>query len=395
MKLLISTEAPHQWAKLDKKGMAVDKGELNDESFLSMVPKGITSIIGVLPGELVTLHSVEVPTNRYANMLSAVPYALEEKLSEDIDNLHFSVLDWKAGQAAEVAVISKAALDKTLERFGEAGLTLDSLIPDYALLPIHAESNVMVAQVDTERYIVKQGPYQAAIMDQFALEYWWQEVDKSQSFTVSQRELANEMKENGGEQVSLWEIGSDFSGWLEHAPLPDTHRFSLLREGYEPEHLKPNNNVLNWAVGIAACALLLLGGSNWLELNNLKTQHQANEDEIKSLFAQAFPEQEYLDQPRRQISSLLSIDDSGDVDEKFQYLLQVVSKIVPENNALFGEINYRNSALQVGVLAPSFATLEKMTTQIDQTDGVRAALVSSGSEADKVKGQIKLIVSDS
>ncbi len=395
MKLLISTHAPHYWVKLNNKGQPVEAGEQSDASLLSALPKGVTSVIGVIPGELVTMHSVEVPTNRYANMLSAIPYTLEEKLSEDIENLHFCVLNWKAGQPASVAVASKETIESSLQLFGDAIGQLDGIIPDYALLPIHSSNSTTVVRAQDDRYFVKQANLSTVVMDQLAFEYWWQDADQEASYAVNNRDLANEMKANGGERVSLWEIGENFTQWVNHAPIPDIQQYSLLRAQYEPEHLKPSNDLLNWAVGIAACALILLGGSNWFELQRLKNQHQANQDEIRALFSEAFPDQEYLGQPRRQIATLLSIDDSGGVSEQFQYLLQVVSEIAPQNQAEFLEINFRNEALQVGVTAPTFAALEQMTAQLDDSEGIRAALVSSGSEANSVKGQIKLIVSGS
>ncbi|MFT5258589.1 MAG: general secretion pathway protein L [Saprospiraceae bacterium] len=395
MKLLISTHAPYYWAKLNSKGALTEKGEVTDGSFLKLILKGITSIVGVVPGEKVTLHSVDVPTNRHANMLAAVPYTLEEKLSEDIDDLHFSVLNWKAGQAAQVAVISKQTVDSVIESFGGAANMLDSIVPDYAFLPLHSNGSATVARGTGDRYFLKEGEFKTAVMDEFAFKYWWQSVDLHASFAVNNRDLANEMKTNGGEDVNLWDIGENFTDWLKHGPLPDIQKISLLREAYEPAHLKPKNTLLNWSVGLAACALLSLGVSNWVELERMKDKYQANELEIKSLFAKTFPDQEYLDQPKRQIATLLSIDVSGGSQEIFQFLLEKVMQVAPQNKASFLEINFRNQALQVGVTAPNFAALEKMTSQIDEAAGVRAALVSSGSEANKVKGQIKLIASDS
>lgn len=395
MKFLISTNAPHHWVKLSSKDAVLEKGQFSEADFMAAVSKGATSIIAVVPGEQVTLHSVAVPTNRQANMLAAVPYALEEKLSEDIDNLHFSVLDWQAGKDAQVAVVSKQTVNSVLALFGDAASRLDGMVPDYAFLPLHANGGSTVVRATAERYLVKQGAFDAMVMDPYAFEYWWQSVDVNKNYAVNDRDLVSEMQSSGGENVSLWDIGTNFTHWLEHAPTPDLQKYSLLRAAYEPEHLKPKNTLLNWAVGLAAGALLFLGGSNWFELEQLKKQHQANEAEIKALFAATFPEQEYLDQPKRQIAALLSIDLSGSPSEQFQYLLEKASVAAPQNQASFLEINYRNQALQIGVTAPNFAALEQMTAQLDSAQGIRAALVSSSSRGDTVRGQIKLIVGDS
>ena len=124
----------------------------------------------------------------------------------------------------------------------------------------------------------------------------------------------------------------------------------------------------------------------------MQQEYDDNQSAIRALFDEHFPQQEYLDQPRRQVASLLSISEDNPGSELFQYLLEFSSEVVPENNAEFEEINYRDGQLQIGISAPNFAALEQMTTQINVQEDLQAALISSGTKGQRVTGQIKMVL---
>jgi type II secretory pathway component PulL len=148
---------------------------------------------------------------------------------------------------------------------------------------------------------------------------------------------------------------------------------------------------LNIAAGLAVCALLLMASSQWVEAGKLQKRYEANQLNMRKLFDEAFPGEEYLNLPRRQIASLLSISEDDPADEIFQYLLEVSVNAAATNDAELEEINYRDQQLQIGVTAPNFAALEKLATQINELDGLQAILVSSGARDQQVTGQVKIV----
>jgi type II secretion system protein L len=166
---------------------------------------------------------------------------------------------------------------------------------------------------------------------------------------------------------------------------------SLLHGEFEPEHLKPGSSWLNIAATLAICALLLMGGSQWVEARKLQQRYDANQQSIRALFDESFPEEEYLGLPRRQIASLLSISEDDPVNEMFQYLLEVASFATDASRAELEEVNYRDQQLQIGATAPNFAALEQLTAKINDLEGLQAVLVSSGARDQHVTGQIKIV----
>jgi len=393
MKLLVSTVAPYPWVKLNKHNKPVEKGEFIEAAFISTIPRDVISIIGVAPADTTPFHQVVVPTKKRSTLLAAVPYALEDSLSEDIDQLHFTVMDWVPGGSAQVAVISRIVLQRWLDTFDSAGVKLDAIIPELTLLPVHPESDATLVQQPGSRYIIKTSPYSSFSCDQDAFDYWWSdEENRLLKLAVNDQDLAANLLESGGDHVSHWAVGDDFRSWLEHVPAQLKAAPSLLQGAYEPEHLKPGGSWLNAAAGLSVCALLLLGGSHWVEASKLEQRYQGNQQAIQVLFEEAFPDEEYLGLPRRQIASLLSIREDAPADEVFQYLLSVSTGAAADNSVKLEEINYRDQKLQIGVDAPNFATLEKLATQLDALEGLRAALISSGARDQRVTGQIKIVM---
>ncbi len=391
MKLLVSTVEPYAWVRLDKHDKPVEKGQFIEAAFLNTFPKQVKAVIAVAPADATTFHRVDIPTKNRANMLAALPYALEDKLSEDLEQLHFTVLNWVPGGAVDVVVIARQALSQWIQTFSEAGVTLDGIVAEHALLPIHPDCDATIILQQPDQFIVKCDPTISFTLDRDAFDDWWSLEDNRQlKIAVNDQTLAQQLKSQGGEQVSHWAIGTDFRSWMEQAPELLRGAVSLLQGEFEPAHLKPNSRLLNIGAALTLVALLAMAASNWLEVKQLQQQTDANLAATRSLFEQAFPGQEYLDRPRRQIASLLSISEDQPASELFQYLLSIAAEVLASNNAELEEMNYRDEQMQIGLSAANFATLDNISAQLNARDDIRAALISSGTRDQRVTGQIKI-----
>jgi len=104
MKLFIRLEAPYEWVRVN----AAKVEAFGEVASMSEYPLSEDyAVIGVVPGEWVTAHNVSLPAKSRKQFNVALPYALEEAISEDVDNMHFSCRDWKVGEASTVLVVAK------------------------------------------------------------------------------------------------------------------------------------------------------------------------------------------------------------------------------------------------------------------------------------------------
>jgi len=324
MKLIISVTKPFLWAGLDdKKGTVVDSGELASlDNAKANLPKGIKTVVGVAPAEAIALRSVEVPSKRRAQVEAAVPYALEESLSEDVEDLHFSIMGWSPGKSARVAVVNKKMLASWITALTDAGLRVDAIVPEQKLIPLHPDSEVTIARTSPNRICIREGENSGLVVDSDSFSYWWESNPKRDAMiAVNDRALAQELASQGGSNVNQWDIGRDFRTWLENSDNSKLDRFSLLQGDYQPEHLKPTTTGLKIAAALAGLAFLGLAAANWYEVQKLEKQVASNHEQMRALFTKPFPKQEYLgdDTARRQIASLLSINSDGDNQYLFQY----------------------------------------------------------------------------
>jgi general secretion pathway protein L len=101
-------------------------------------------------GADVLLAEPEVPVKAGAKLQQLVPYALEEHLAENIEDLHFAVGKRSAESTrVPVAVVTRALLDEWLSIVRGAGIEPDAVYADSELLPQNPGQAVALLEADT------------------------------------------------------------------------------------------------------------------------------------------------------------------------------------------------------------------------------------------------------
>ncbi|MBF0218721.1 MAG: type II secretion system protein GspL [Gammaproteobacteria bacterium] len=93
-------------------------------------------LVLIVPGRQVHLASVKVPSRNQQKVAQAVPYALEDELSEEIDDLHFVVSRRATDAGYAVAVTSHRSIADWLHCFDTVALRIDQISVDTLLLPV-------------------------------------------------------------------------------------------------------------------------------------------------------------------------------------------------------------------------------------------------------------------
>lgn len=93
-----------------------------------------SEVVVLLPGVCVSLFEVDVPTRNRAQLLRAVPFALEEEIAGEVEDLHFAVEPGANGKSMAVA-IDRAWFEQLIGRLGEAGIRPQAVVPDMLCLP--------------------------------------------------------------------------------------------------------------------------------------------------------------------------------------------------------------------------------------------------------------------
>ena len=105
----------------------------------------VRRVVVLVPSASVLICSARVPGRNRQKILKAVPFALEEKLASDVEDLHFAL--GPAGEDSQypVVVVEKTIMDLWAATLRDQGIHASQWIPDVLTLPlVEGETSVLV-----------------------------------------------------------------------------------------------------------------------------------------------------------------------------------------------------------------------------------------------------------
>ncbi|GMM89563.1 type II secretion system protein GspL [Vibrio fortis] len=119
--------------------------------------------IALLSGNDCLLKRVEIPKGAARQFESMLPFLLEDEVAQDIEDLHFTILD-KGAESAVVCGVEQQWLTQVMSAFSEVGITIRKVLPDTLALPVDAEG-VTALQID-DQWLLRQSAFQAVSIRQ-------------------------------------------------------------------------------------------------------------------------------------------------------------------------------------------------------------------------------------
>ena len=122
-------ETKPEFALLGKKQIQ-DRFAISDWKHVRSLTRGRKVLI--LLTSNVVMTSISIPSKNRKQLLQAIPYALEDTLAEDIENLHFSVhQDTNNGNnESQVAIINHTLLTNILDLLKSQKITPNFILPE-------------------------------------------------------------------------------------------------------------------------------------------------------------------------------------------------------------------------------------------------------------------------
>lgn len=143
------------WAIKSVSGDIVRHAYQDSAEGISAIAEG-RAVVVIVPAQDVLLTSVSVPTTNRATYLQAVPFALEEQLVDEIEDLHFAIGERPMENRLSVAVVAKAKMAQWLSVLHSMHIVPDCLVPAQLVLPCQeGEWSVFIAS----QVIVRTGPF--------------------------------------------------------------------------------------------------------------------------------------------------------------------------------------------------------------------------------------------
>lgn len=379
-KLYLRLDPPFEWVRT--LGSSIESfGEVSDPQEYPLGNE--EELIGVVSGECVTVHRLSLPAKSRRQFSIALPYALEEGLTQEIDDLHFVCPDWKAGQDSIVFVAAKQRMQEWQALANLHKLPLDRLLPDYALLPLHDVAQSTMALVysnsdQAEKMFVRRKSGEAASLELSFVETWLADIPLSETIAVNDKEAVESFISNYPERdFRYWDIGNKMAHWLEHFDSP---KLDLFSDEYRPSVRKFNwrSLVLPGFMALAAVLIVFLFDTyRYFALHaEIKAIHEEQAQILKEHFPSLgdVPNGNAHELMRRAIENKSASAVQGrDTISALASMAKVLNRLKIELN----EVSYRDSKLVITCILNDLSQVDMLTRNLNQKTTLSTKLDSS------------------
>lgn len=382
-----------RWLVLDARGNRVgfpQQGELASAAALTAQRR----VIVLLPGEEILQLTATVPGRNLQQIARAAPFAIEDQLAADIDDLFVAVL--QAGNAStpsRFAVIERELLESFLERLHAAGIRPDVMLPDHAALPA-VEAGETCWMLETDRLVARDHEHglAASLQDVPVLLRHLPEACRLQLIRVEPGPPAEVLAALPAERIaSEQEVDAD-RAFTELAANAATRKDGGLLQGpYKPETGR-SVELERWRpAAIAVGLLLLLGIANWgLDVYRLQREEAFLEQQMEQIFKRAMPGSRY-DPAQADKVMRARLGDSGPAGgELLRYLAAIGASVNRVDDARLEGFSFRNGRLEISVSVQDAQALEQLQNLLRERSTANVQLQSANSDGDRIEGRITL-----
>ncbi|MCE0493861.1 type II secretion system protein GspL [Vibrio salinus] len=145
------------WIWSDAEQKVLDKGyvDIYEASDFLVELSEDRKVYLLLSGADVNLLELELPTARLRHLDKALPYLLEDRLADEVEDLHFSQL-FKQGASVYTAVMAKDWFSELILHFQTLGIKLANVIPEVLALPYDGRQHWL--KLDNE-WLIRKGEW--------------------------------------------------------------------------------------------------------------------------------------------------------------------------------------------------------------------------------------------
>jgi len=372
------------------------------------------AVIVLVPATTVLTTTVNIPIRSGSRLQAALPYALEELVADDVENLHFAAGTRGEDGRLPVAVVAREQMQGWLQRLDEAGISASRLIPEnHGLARIPGTLSLLVAEG------------QVMFNDGADNEFVMQGVKPSDALAVAGAldetavGEAGDAEENGGPGHLLVYCEPDDEKRFLHDWNALRHELASVDINLLPDGVLPRLavtvaagrgiNLLQGRYGAkaeigeifrpwryAAILLLSLGvvafGGKAVDYYRLDREVNVLKAQFTSEYREIRPgdTREILD-PVSTVNSVRRSLGGPAATQVFLPSLQQLALAVQQNGSADIEaISYRAGVIDVRLTAPDVATLDNFQKIVSGSGRFNASIQSTDQVGDKISSRIQI-----
>jgi general secretion pathway protein L len=414
--LLLRMPAPGsdetEWLSIDDAGVPAEARQRGPLSLAAAVGRSARVIV-LVPATQMLLAEPELPPGSGLKLARAVPFALEEQLTEDIDLLVFALGKRRTSGGTPVAVVSRSVLEGWIAQLRRAEIEPTAIYADMSLLPQNPGQTVLwlehsrlsVRRPGMLPFAVELTPVTEALIVAGVIP----DPLSSNEFTAGLEAPVPESAMLYLTREDWVRVQTEIEGLVDRfaslkiqllpeGPLPwlarelaATDAVNLL-QGEFAKTTDYGARFRRWrtAAALAAALFVVHVVAQGIELRQARHESAALDAQIAQVFSSAMPA-EPLQDPRRQMQARLDrIRHSGPGKEQFLRTLQSVGgALTATPKTSIDAMSYREDSLDMKVTAPSLAALAQISEYVGK-QGLAAEIQSSTPVAAGVEAHMQV-----
>lgn len=392
------------WSDTEQEVIA--SGEVDDAAALStLAERGEHREVRVLvPASDLTLKTVTLPGKLSRQLLSALPFMLEEDLAQDVEDLFFAIgnkttVDDKP--AVEVAIVARGLLETWQRWLSDAGLHSTVMLPDALCLPDH--EGVTGIELNQQWLVRHQGWHCNSVDDGWFEDYLGlaaahhvaESVDDSEQETEALVFNSYSPCDKDIKDLTVVEQSAELplELLLKHSAGID---FNLM----QGEYSQKKEGSKTWGIwrqaaivaGVAILLQLTFRGSIAWQLNG---ELEAEKATFVSQYRKAFPNETRTRTAlmERQLKNKLKSAQSGEGgDSGFLVMLDQVAPVFKSTQGITPnsiKFDSKRSELRLQATGDGFQSFEKFKSAVENL-GYEVQQGSLNNDGDKVVGAITI-----
>ncbi|WP_096460731.1 type II secretion system protein GspL [Sulfurifustis variabilis] len=383
---------PMQWQACDADG-APHRGEALTLPDLPDFLRRARVQVWTPPSDTV-LTRATLPTRSRARILQALPFALEDQLLADPEQLHFAYTPNPDGSLA-VAVTDRVRVKTWLDTLAAAGIRPAGLCPGNLALPLQANA-WSAAFVDDELW-VRTGTASGFVCPR----------EHAAPPALVLAALREAIAQSNAPQC-LFMYGPppdiDLDLWAGHLGIPvqpavgdfwvatESPALNLLQGELTPTaHLRQVGRPLIPAAAMLAIWLVGLVTVDLVEWARLHRLHEGYATEMREILLKAFPETKTVLDPYAQMQrNLESLQfRGGGPSDLLPLLARVAPTVQDQTQAKLHGLKYAERALTLDVTLPDYQALDALKNRL-QAANLEVEVVAANSRGGEVEGRLRI-----
>lgn len=332
-------------------------------------------IVLVLSGQQVYLSNVDLPNANLNQLQKAAPFALEEELAQDIEQLHFTFGTIVKNQTVSVAVIDKTFLSTCISKFEAVDLSIQACYTAPLLFP-HKPFNWTCAVQNETAFIKINNAAGFTVPTQHLLAFI-----ESQLGIATMRPQSIQYYRFSSQEISLppafAEIpvqtieknADDFFPMLAEQIQKNQCGINLLQGQFKAAK-KTNRVKKAWLLAGACCAIWILVSivSTCVSSIYYNKQHAKLTQQIDAIYMRIFPEATAIVSPKTRMERELQKYQQGNNDAGFLSMLEKLGPIIKNANYIVvKQLAYHNQTITLNLQTRSFEELQRFSDALKTT----------------------------